>query len=93
MYAAAIHSMSLPFRMKRCCGTRDFSSGAADINEIIQMLSGQARKNMVAILDVAMPAPSLLNGKLWSLLKIHMYVSFLPHHHHHTNKKEDLKEK
>ncbi|KAK9285405.1 hypothetical protein L1049_024597 [Liquidambar formosana] len=40
-----------------------YVSGAADVNGVIQMLAGQARQNMVAILDVAMPAPSL-TGKV-----------------------------
>jgi hypothetical protein len=43
-----------------------YVSGAVDINGLIQMLAGGARRNMVAILDVAMPAPYLtgkyLNG-------------------------------
>ncbi|KAJ4714942.1 protein misato-like 1-like [Melia azedarach] len=39
-----------------------YVSGAVDVNGFVQMLSGQARQNSVAILDVAMPAPAL-NGK------------------------------
>lgn len=43
-----------------------YVSGAVDINGLVQMLTGGARRNMVAILDAAMPAPSLtgkyLNG-------------------------------
>ncbi|KAI3922537.1 hypothetical protein MKX01_006226 [Papaver californicum] len=38
-----------------------YAAGAIDVNGIVQMLSGQARQNMVAILDVAMPAP-LIGG-------------------------------
>lgn len=34
-------------------------SGSMDVNEVVQMLAGQARQNMVSILDVAMPAPPL----------------------------------
>ena len=34
-------------------------SGGIDMNGAIQMLAGQARQNIVNILDVAMPAPSL----------------------------------
>jgi hypothetical protein len=30
-----------------------------DVNGVIQMLAGQARQNMVTILDVAMPAPPI----------------------------------
>lgn len=36
-----------------------YVSGAVHINDMVRMLSGQGRQNMVAILDVAMPAPSL----------------------------------
>lgn len=61
VYAASLHSISLPFRMEALGPTADscYISGAADINGVIQMLAGQSRKNGVAILDVAMPAPSL----------------------------------
>ncbi|KAK2999848.1 hypothetical protein RJ639_024539 [Escallonia herrerae] len=64
VYASAIHSISLPFRMKRLGPTGEscYGSGAMDVYEVIQMLAGQARQNRVTILDVAMPAPSL-SGK------------------------------
>lgn len=35
------------------------TSGALDMYGTVQMLAGQMRQNMVTILDVAMPAPSL----------------------------------
>ncbi|XP_022775213.1 protein misato homolog 1 isoform X1 [Durio zibethinus] len=59
--AAALHSTSLPFCMEPLGPTADSSdaSGAVDVNGIVQMLAGQSRQNMVAILDVAMPCPSL----------------------------------
>lgn len=61
VYAAALHSISLPFRMEPLGPTADLSyaSGAVDVNGLIQMLAGQARQNMVAILDVSMPAPPM----------------------------------
>lgn len=61
VYASGIHSMSLPFRMEQqgSAVVSQYMSGAVDINTIIQMLVGQGRQNMVAILDAAMPAPSL----------------------------------
>lgn len=61
VYAAALHSTSLPFRMEPLGPTADSSdaSGAVDVNGIIQMLAGQSRQNMVGILDVAMPGHSL----------------------------------
>ncbi|KAJ7952922.1 protein misato-like 1-like [Quillaja saponaria] len=64
VYAAALLSISLPFRMEPVGPTASSSyvSGAMDVNEVVQMLAGQARQNMVQILDVAMPAPSL-SGK------------------------------
>jgi hypothetical protein len=61
VYAAALHSISLPFRMEPLGPTADscYVSGAVDIHGVVQILAGQARQNMVTILDVAMPAPSL----------------------------------
>lgn len=68
VYASAIHSISLPLRMERLSPTADLSnaSGAADMNEIIQMLAGQARQNMISTMDIAMPAPSLTGTLLLS---------------------------
>ncbi|KAG8478309.1 hypothetical protein CXB51_028035 [Gossypium anomalum] len=59
VYAAALHSTSLPFCMEPLGPTADLSdvSGAVDVNGFVQMLAGQSRQNMVAILDVAMPSP------------------------------------
>ena len=37
-----------------------YVSGAVHVNDMVRMLAGQGRQNMVAILDVAMPAPTLL---------------------------------
>ncbi|CAN1834869.1 Protein misato homolog 1 [Linum perenne] len=61
VYAAAIHSIGLPFRMDTLGPTANssYASGAMDVNGIIQMLAGQARQNRVAILDTALPSPSL----------------------------------
>ena len=39
-------------------------SGGIDMNGAIQMLAGQARQNIVNILDVAMPAPSLTGNHI-----------------------------
>ncbi|ESW28828.1 hypothetical protein PHAVU_002G021300 [Phaseolus vulgaris] len=65
VYAAALHSISLPFRMVPVGPTADAcsSSGAVDIHGVVQMLSGQGRQNMVSVLDVAMPAPALTGGQ------------------------------
>ncbi|KHN36205.1 Protein misato like 1 [Glycine soja] len=61
VYAAALHSISLPFRMVPVGPTADACSvsGAVDVHGVVQMLSGQGRQNMVSVLDVAMPAPAL----------------------------------
>ncbi|XP_044499577.1 protein misato homolog 1-like isoform X2 [Mangifera indica] len=61
VYAAALHSASLPLRMESVGPFADSCavSGAVDVNEFVQMLAGQARQNMVSILDVSMPAPPL----------------------------------
>lgn len=63
VYAAALHSISVPFRIEPLgpANSHNFS-GAVDVNGVIQMLAGQARQNMVTILDVAMPAPPI-SGK------------------------------
>ncbi|XP_065875823.1 uncharacterized protein [Euphorbia lathyris] len=64
VYAAALHSISLPFRMNPIQPTADSScvSGAMNLYELVQMLVGQDRQNTATILDVAMPAPHL-SGK------------------------------
>lgn len=60
IYASAIHSISLPFRMEPVGPSAQFSHtcGAVNVNELVQTLTGQARQNTVTILDVAMPAPA-----------------------------------
>lgn len=65
VYAAALHSISLPFRMGPVGPTSEGCSfsGAVGVSEVIQMLTGQGRQNMVSILDVAMPAPALTGWK------------------------------
>ncbi|CAK7339406.1 unnamed protein product [Dovyalis caffra] len=61
LYAAALHSISVPFRMEPLGPAADSYnfSGAVDVNGVVQMLAGQARQNMVTILDAAMPAPPI----------------------------------
>ncbi|CAL1408740.1 unnamed protein product [Linum trigynum] len=69
VYAAAIHSIGLPFRMDTLGPTvsSSYASGALDVNGMIQVLAGQARQNQVAILDIAMPAPTLSGSFLRNL--------------------------
>ncbi|XP_021642018.2 uncharacterized protein LOC110636562 isoform X2 [Hevea brasiliensis] len=64
IYAAALHSISLPFRMEPLGPTADscYVSGAVDVYELVQMLAGHDRRNTATILDAAMPAPPL-SGK------------------------------
>ncbi|XP_016500479.1 uncharacterized protein LOC107818914 [Nicotiana tabacum] len=72
VYASAMHSFSLPFRMKQSGPSAESicTSGALDMYGIVQMLAGQMRQNMVTVLDFAMPAPSLsVNQAQQSLLR------------------------
>ncbi|CAH9087454.1 unnamed protein product [Cuscuta europaea] len=77
VYASALHSMCLPFRIEQPGPTSELSvyaCGGLDMYEAIHMLADQARQNMVSTLDVAMPAPSLTGNTFeWSLLE-----NFLP---------------
>ncbi|KAL5705090.1 hypothetical protein ACHQM5_023435 [Ranunculus cassubicifolius] len=61
VYAAALHSISMPFRMASPGPTLDssYATGSVDIGGVVRMLGDQGRQNMVTILDVAMPAPPL----------------------------------
>lgn len=70
VYASAIHSISLPFRMEPLgvSAQLSYTSGAVTINELVQMLAGQGRQNMVTVLDVSMPAPALTGIITWVLL-------------------------
>lgn len=60
IYAAAIHSISVPFRLEplRPSTNSTYASGALEVGEIVHLLAGQARQNPVTILDLAMPVPS-----------------------------------
>ncbi|ONH96575.1 hypothetical protein PRUPE_7G138000 [Prunus persica] len=73
-YAATLHSLSLPFRMEPLGPTADssYASGAVTVNEVVEILSGQTRQNMVAILDAAMPAPSLIGNQVEQTLLRHL---------------------
>lgn len=61
VYAAALHSISIPFRMDLLGPTTNtaYVFGAVDVGGTIQMLTGQGWQNIVASLDLAMPAPTL----------------------------------
>ncbi|VFQ84948.1 unnamed protein product [Cuscuta campestris] len=76
VYASALHSLSLPFRIQHPEPTSDplYACGAVDMYEVIHMLADQSRQNMVSTLDVSMPAPSLTgNPSQWSL-----FENFIP---------------
>ncbi|XP_030472248.1 uncharacterized protein LOC115690133 isoform X2 [Syzygium oleosum] len=75
IYAAALHSISLPFRMGSLAPTADlhYVSGAVDVGDVVQILSGQSRRNKVAILDMAMPAPSLTGKEAGERLLNHLH--------------------
>ncbi|MCD7447158.1 hypothetical protein HAX54_024738 [Datura stramonium] len=65
VYASAMHSFCLPFRMKQSGSSAESicTSGALDMYGIVQMLAGQMRQNVITTLDVAMPAPCLSGSK------------------------------
>lgn len=58
LYASALHSISLPLRMEPLGPTKtsNSASGPLDMNEMAHLLAGQGRQNIVATLDVAIPA-------------------------------------
>ncbi|KAK6805060.1 hypothetical protein RDI58_002844 [Solanum bulbocastanum] len=70
VYASAMHSFTLPFRMKQSGPSAEslYTSGALDMYGTVQMLAGQMRQNMVTILDVAIPAPSVSDRAQQSFL-------------------------
>ncbi|KAK9119558.1 hypothetical protein Scep_017651 [Stephania cephalantha] len=61
VYAAALHSTTLPLRLEPPgpAVESQYVTGALDFNRFVTMLACQGRQNIVATLDVAMPAPPL----------------------------------
>lgn len=68
VYAAAIHSSTIPFRMQPISLDSSEVSSPMDVNTLVQLLTGRGRQNMVAILDSAMPAPTLAGKQLENTL-------------------------
>uniref|UniRef100_A0A1J3I6Z5 Protein misato-like protein 1 n=1 Tax=Noccaea caerulescens TaxID=107243 RepID=A0A1J3I6Z5_NOCCA len=72
VYAAALHSSTIPFRMQPSSSSSSSDSSevsnAMDVNTLVQLLTGRGRQNMVAILDSAMPAPTLAGKQLENTL-------------------------
>ncbi|XP_073123047.1 uncharacterized protein [Henckelia pumila] len=66
VYASAIHSISLPFRMQPLGPSTQsrYACGAVDINDFMHMIGGQSRQNIVTILDVSMPVPGLTGNQI-----------------------------
>ncbi|CAF2133397.1 hypothetical protein BRARA_K01287 [Brassica rapa] len=64
VYAAALHSSTLPFRMQHTSSDSTQESNAMDVNTLVQLLTNRGRQNIVAILDSAMPAPTLAAKQL-----------------------------
>ncbi|CAN8328190.1 unnamed protein product [Cochlearia groenlandica] len=64
VYAAALHSSTIPFRMQPTSSDSSEVSNSMDVNTLVQLLSGRGRQNMIAILDSAMPAPTLAGKQL-----------------------------
>ncbi|KAL4582375.1 hypothetical protein LXL04_006922 [Taraxacum kok-saghyz] len=88
VYASAIHSISLPFRMNRIGPSGESLSeyGAMDLYEGVQMLVGQGRQNTVAILDAVMPVPSL-TGRVFKQSLLESFQPLTPETKHDV---EDL---
>eukprot|EP01018_Ginkgo_biloba_P013752 Gb_03250 [translate_table: standard] len=61
VYAATFHTASLPFRMETSgpSANPEVGIGGLDMGMMIRALSHQARQQVVAILDAAIPAPSV----------------------------------
>ncbi|KAF8101584.1 hypothetical protein N665_0204s0078 [Sinapis alba] len=64
VYAAALHSSTLPFRMQHSSSDSSEVSNAMDVNTLVQLLTNRGRQNIVTILDSAMPAPTLAGMQL-----------------------------
>ncbi|CAH8304185.1 unnamed protein product [Eruca vesicaria subsp. sativa] len=63
VYAAALHSSTLPFRMQHTSEV----SNAMDVNTLVELLTCRGRQNTVAILDSAMPVGKALLSDLQTL--------------------------
>lgn len=87
VYASALHSISLPFRMEPHGPSAQSSctSGAVTINDLVQILAGQARQNMVSVLDVSMPAPALTGIIFWVLPYSYIGINSLYEISNHVN--------
>lgn len=68
MYAAALHSSTISSRMQPTSSDSSEVSNSMDVNTLVQLLTGRGRQNMVAILDSAMPAPTLAGKQLENTL-------------------------
>lgn len=80
VYASAIHSMSTAFRFRPGgpISNTAYASGCLDIGEIVHNLVDQDRQNMVAILDISMPAPPLSGMMLAGTTLNRIYFSIEP---------------
>ncbi|KAF2553854.1 hypothetical protein F2Q68_00037965 [Brassica cretica] len=67
VYAAALHSSTLPFRMQHTSSDSTQASNAMDVNTLVQLLTNRGRQNIVAILDSAMPLEKTLLTNLQTL--------------------------
>ncbi|CAL9228245.1 unnamed protein product [Arabidopsis halleri] len=68
VYAAALHSSTIPFRMQPTSSDSSEVSNSMDVNTLVQLLTGRGRQNIVSILDSAMPAPTLAGKQLENTL-------------------------
>lgn len=68
VYAAALHSSTLPFRMHPSRSDSSEASNAMDVNTLVQLLTNRSgRQNIVTILDSAMPLEKTLLTNLQTL--------------------------
>lgn len=70
VYGAALHAVTVPFLMGQLSPATEAHtiSGSMDVHELIQILTSQSRDNMVGIMDIAFPAPSLAGTQANSTL-------------------------
>ncbi|CAH2076339.1 unnamed protein product [Thlaspi arvense] len=68
VYAAALHSSTMPFRMQPTSADSSEVSNSMDVTTLVQLLTGRGRQNMVTILDSAMPVPTLAGKQLENTL-------------------------
>ncbi|CAI9764242.1 unnamed protein product [Fraxinus pennsylvanica] len=57
-FCKLVIQVGLPSLSRRPSSQSSYTCGAMAVNDLVQMLAGQARQNMISILDLSMPAPT-----------------------------------